>query len=41
MATSLTNISNWGTAGFDRAQFVLSASGLLKMSDLSAGTETL
>ena len=38
MATSLTNISNWGTAGFDRAQFVLSASGLLKMSDLSAGT---
>lgn len=35
MATSLTNISNWGAGGFDRAQFVLSASGLLKMSDLS------
>lgn len=36
MATSLTNINAWLAAGFDRAQFVLSTSGLVKISDLTA-----
>lgn len=37
MATSKTNIDRWFAAGFDRAQFVKSAAGLLKMSDLANG----
>lgn len=37
MATTLTNVSNWYGAGFDRMQYVLSDSGLIKISDLSNG----
>ena len=35
MASTLLNISQWAAAGFDRAQFVGSESGLLEFADLS------